>query len=109
MIRFLALLTISLLTAGCLAFDKLVMTNIAVESETEANITYIISIKADAYYPEDSPRAEAIRIRWIEELLENSGHASPQYEITERTVVSVHKNEKHYRKKDIRYSVVVQR
>lgn len=81
--KVIAAATALLLLVGCASFDRY-------ESELspgdDANHWHF-KAKAGVDYPEDSPRAETIRLGWLEAWMTEAGACPAGYEVTERRAV----------------------
>lgn len=68
--------------SACATVDKHAMSEFLVRNDE----VFVMTASADAIYPIDSPRAEAIRTGWLEEYLSVNGMCLDGYAIDQRTV-----------------------
>ena len=78
------LLMVLCLLAACSSVDRLAMT----EFRPIGDSAFEYKAKADAMYPDDTVSAEATRLKWLKQYLEDNGYCPTGYEITERLVVT---------------------
>ncbi len=82
------LLLLGLLTS-CTSFDRTQAVGTRFEPmgiiEGETRFHYVTF--ADAVYPVDSPRAERIRVEWLEQWLKDNGQAGAPYRILSRETI----------------------